>query len=107
MAIGTRSYCPVYPFIVAIKMGTLGVLSRAFIVVIEMRATTYCCFTFLCVMASWHQKRFDRGRPFKCEVNTHGTPGGGVWPRPSVCMMDIGTRCRRGANRQGSEAQEY
>ena len=39
------------------------------------------------------------------EVNTHGTAGGGVWLRPSVCLSAIGTRCRRVLNRQGSEVE--
>ena len=39
------------------------------------------------------------------EVNTHGTGGGGVWLRPSVCVRAIGTRCRRGLNRRGSEVE--
>ena len=37
------------------------------------------------------------------EVNTHGTAAGGVWLRPSVCVRAIGSRYRRGRNRQGSE----
>ena len=60
MAIGTRSYCP-RPFIVVIAL-------------IESRATTtYCCLTFLCVMASWwYQKNasIEVIQSTKCEVNT-------------------------------------
>ena len=40
------------------------------------------------------------------EVNTNGAAGGGVWLRPSVCVRAIGTRCRRGLNRQGSEVEK-
>ena len=37
--------------------------------------------------------------------NTQGAAGGVVWLRPSVCVRAIGTRCRRGLNRQGSEVE--
>ena len=40
------------------------------------------------------------------EVNTHGAAGGRAWLRPSVCVRAIGTRCRRGVNRQGSEVEK-
>ena len=39
------------------------------------------------------------------EVNTHGAAGGRAWLRPSVCVRAIGTRCRLGVNRQGSEVE--
>ena len=39
------------------------------------------------------------------EVNTHGAAGGGVWLRPNACVRAIGTRCRRGLNRQGPEVE--
>ena len=39
------------------------------------------------------------------EVNTHGAAGGRAWLRPSVCVRAIGTRYRRGVNRQGSEVE--
>ena len=38
--------------------------------------------------------------------STHGTAGGRAWLKPSVCVRAIGTRCRRGVNRQGSEVEE-
>ena len=41
------------------------------------------------------------------QVNTHGAAGGGVWLKPSVCVRAIGTRCRRGRNSQGSEAENF
>ena len=41
------------------------------------------------------------------EVNAHGAAGGGVWLRSSVCVRAIGTRCRRGLNRQRSEVKNF
>lgn len=39
----------------------------------------------------------------KSEKSTHAAPpGGGVWPRPSVCATAVGPRCRTGVSRQGS-----
>ena len=39
------------------------------------------------------------------DVSTHGAAGDRVCLRPSVCVRAIGTRCRRGINRQGSEVE--
>ena len=39
------------------------------------------------------------------EDNAHGAAGDRAWLRPSVCVRTIGTRCRRGVNRQGSEVE--
>ena len=43
-----------------------------------------------------YQKCFDWGRPVKSEKSIHTSPqevrGGAGWPRPSACVMAVGTR---------------
>ena len=54
------------------------------------------CYIFLLLHTHLSGERDVGGREATklCsrEVNTPGTPGDGVWPRPSVCVMAIGAR---------------
>ena len=93
---------------------------HSFIVVIEMRALSPAHTSLLwsnCVLQRAAASLCDDGltmapkmlrlRSFSQmrEVNTHGAAGGGVWLRPNACVRAIGTRCRRGLNRQGPEVE--
>ena len=78
--------------------------SALVVVVVELRATACCCF--LCDDGLMAPKRLRlRSSSQMREVNTDGAARGGVWLRSSVCVRAIGTRCRRGVNRQGSEVE--
>ena len=104
MAIGARFYCPVHSFIAVIEMRALSqahssllwsncVLQRA---AASLRDDGLMMAPKMLRLRSSSQMR---------DVSTHGAAGDRVCLRPSVCVRAIGTRCRRGINRQGSEVE--
>ena len=102
MAIGARFYYPVHSFIVVIEMRARSPAHSSLLWSnrVLQRAAVLLCDGLMTAPKMLRLRSSSQMR----QVNTHGAAGGGV--RPSVCMRAIGTRCRRGLNRQGSEVEK-
>ena len=102
MAIGARFYCPVHSFIAVIEMRALSQAHSSLLwsnCVLQRAAASLCDDGLMMAPKMLRLRSSSQMR----EVNTHGAAGGRAWLRPSVCVRAIGTRCRRGLNRQGSK----